>query len=690
MTADRLVAAVLDRIVPADADPSAVGFGAEPYVSKWLAVEAVGGPVRAGLEALAATARQQHGAAFEDLGADTQDALLQAIEDEAWFATLVRLTAEGVYADPDNGGNRDAASWRMVGYEHRLPEGPTGPALKPDPAPRRMQGASGTDDYDVVVIGAGAGGGVIACELSEAGKTVLLIERGLDRNYANDGHRDHLRNHRYARYGHNTGPELEGNPRVAVDLDGNETIVQPHELAWGNNASGVGSGTVVFGGMAWRFHPDDFRMASRYGVPEGSSLVDWPIGYDDLAPWYEKAEWEIGVAGHRGNVHEGPRARDYPMPPLSHGESARVLGAGAEKLGLSTFSPPFLINTQQRYGRAACIGCGSCVGFPCPSDAKNGTHNTMIPRALATGRCTLLTGAVVTRVEHGPQGRITGVTMVHTDELGVPHTRTINAKAVVLSAGAIESARLLLLSRSSLHPDGLGNDHDIVGRHLQGHYYPTAYGLFREPVHDTRGPGVTIGTCDFNHGNDGIIGGAMICDDFVTPPIMFWETALPPRLRRWGADAKNFMRSHYRHVAQIKGPVHEIPAPDCRVTLADITDRHGARVARLSGAVHPETMRTADFIQQKGLEWLRASGAIETWSNPTVRIQLSSGQHQAGTCRMGTDPTNSVTDSFGRVWGHDNLFVSDSSLHPTNGGFNPVLTIMAMAFRNAKHIAASI
>ena len=359
-------------------------------------------------------------------------------------------------------------------------------------------------------------------------------------------------------------------------------------------------------------------------------------------------------------------------------------------MGINTFVPPILINTRPRERRGACIECGSCVGFPCPSDAKNGTQNTVIPRALATGRCDLVTAATVERIEQDARGRVSGVTYVQANESGVAERRTIRAHAVMLCCGAIETARLLLLSRSSAHPAGLGNDNDLVGRHLQGHYYPIAFGLFREAVHDSRGPGVTIATCDFNHGNEDVIGGAMLADDFVMPPIIFWEQALPPDLPRWGAEAKDFMRRNYRHVTQIKGPVQEIPDPDCRITLDPrVCDRWNLPVARLSGTTHGETVRTADFMLEKAHDWLRNAGAQRTWGARPVR-RLSAGQHQAGTCRMGTDPANSVTDSYGRVWGHDNLFVSDASLHPTNGGFNPVLTIMALAFRNADHVIRSI
>jgi choline dehydrogenase-like flavoprotein len=545
-------------------------------------------------------------------------------------------------------------------------------------------------EYDAIVVGAGAGGGIVAAVLAESGKRVLLIERGLARTYADSGQRDHLRNHRLSTYGHNTGPDLDGNPRVFVDPHGNERVVRPHENGYHANAACLGSGTFVYGGMAWRFLPDDFRMASRYGVPEGSSLTDWPISYDDLEPWYERAEWEIGVAGSDdGNTLQGPRCRGYPMPPVAPQVPAPVLRRGADALGLPTFAPPLLINTVPRDGRDACVQCGSCVGFPCPSNGKNGTQNTVIPRALATGLCRLVTGAMVERVETDERGNVTGVTFVEDAELRLRRT-TARSKAVVLSCGAIETARLLLLSASPIHPRGLGNAHDQVGRHLQGHYYPTAFGQFDEIVYDPRGPGLTTATCAYNHGNDGIIGGAMLADDFIMLPIIFWKHALPPGMPRWGPEAKEFIRRNFRRVTQIKGPVHEIPNPDCRVGLDPcVKDRFGLPVARLSGVAHPETVRTARFMLDRAKEWLEAAGAVRTWgTDPQPR--LSAHQHQAGTCRMGDDPQLSVTDPWGRVWGHDNLFISDASLHPTNGGFNPVLTIMALAFRNGHHVAASL
>ncbi|HQZ12446.1 MAG TPA: GMC family oxidoreductase [Devosia sp.] len=667
-----ILAAVVDRIVPPDQHPGGRGFGADRYISALpddqLACAAP--ELAVGLDAL--------GNGFVGKTPEEQDAALRQIAGGAWFGQLCELTQEGVYADPGNGGNINCAAWTMIGYEPRLPEGPSGPPPQPRQPPRVL-GATGALDYDVIVIGAGAAGGVMACKLAEGGKSVLLLERGRELDYAHDGHRDHLRNHRLPVHGHNTGPDLDGNPRVFEALDGSEQVVPPHHGLYMSNASGVGSGTVLYGAQAWRFHPDDFRMASRYGVPEGSSLTDWPIGYDDLAPSYDWIEWEMGVSGQGGTG--GFRARDYPMPPIRRYEKAAVLKRGADALGIETMSPPLLINTVPHAGRAACIECGSCVGFPCPSDAKTGTQNTMVPRALATGRTTLVTGATVERIVADPSGKVTGVSYF-AENAQAFERRSAQAKAVVVSAGAIETARLLLLS-------GLGNEHYQVGRNLQGHYYPIAYGRFDADLHTSRGPGVSIATTSYSHGNPGVIGGAMLADEFVMLPAIFVKLAVPPSLPRWGAPLKAFMRDHYRQVVRITGPVHEIPEAGCRVTLAGITDRFGMPVARLSGATHPETVRTAEFISARASDWLTASGAREIWSAPQVR-RLSAGQHQAGTCRMGTDPRHSVTDSHGRVWGHPNLFVSDASLHPTNGGFNPVLTILAMAARNADHILASL
>jgi choline dehydrogenase-like flavoprotein len=545
------------------------------------------------------------------------------------------------------------------------------------------------NEYDAIIIGTGAAGEIVACVLAEAGQHVLLLERGAALSFADDG-RDHLRNQRLAIYGHNAGPEVIGNPRVFVDPHGESRIVKPYELDYHNNAACVGGGTRVYGAQAWRFNPDDFRMASKYGVPEASSLADWPISYETLEPFYERAEWELGVAGDGHPIqNQIPRKRNYPLRPVPPSPQTVALQKAAQQLGWVTTPVPLLINTEPYGGRSACIGCKYCVGFACPTDAKTGTQNTVIPRALATGNCDLRTSAIVEAIETDERGKVTGVFYLD-NVAGEARRQTARARVVIVCAGAIESARLLLNSRSPLHPAGLGNEYDQVGRNLQGHLYPRAYGISPTRVFDDIGPGVTIATTQFNHDNPGIIGGGMLADDFIKPPIDFWYDSLPPDLPRWGSDNKRFMRENYTRVMHVRGPVQDIPNPEGRVTVdATVRDKWGIPVARLSGTTHPATVEAAEFMRGRGEEWLRASGCEKVWSTQPGLI-LSGRQHQAGTCRMGRDPRRSVTDEWGRVHNHDNLFVVDGSLHVTNGGFNPVLTIMALAFRSAEYIARVI
>jgi choline dehydrogenase-like flavoprotein len=543
--------------------------------------------------------------------------------------------------------------------------------------------------YDAIIIGTGAAGGIVACLLAEAGKHVLLLERGPALSFADVG-RDHLRNQRLAIYGHNAGPELAGNPRVFVDPQGRSRLVKPHELDYHNNAACVGGGTRVYGAQAWRFHPDDFQMASKYGVPDGSSLADWPITYETLEPFYERAEWELGAAGDGDGIRSQiPRRRNYPLPPVPPSPQTVALENSARQLGWRTSPVPLLINTEAYKGRSACIACKYCVGFACPTDAKTGTQNTVIPRALATGNCELKTSAVAGAIETDDRGNVTGVSYF-VNSSGTPQQVTARSRLVIISSGAIESARLLLNSRSPFHPTGLGNEYDQVGRNLQGHLYPRAYGLSSTKVFNGIGPGVTIATIQFNHDNPGIIGGGMLADDFIKPPIDFWYDSLPPDLPRWGVENKRFMRDNYTRVMHVRGPVQDIPNPEGRVTVDDtVRDKWGVPVARLSGTTHPATVDAAEFMRERGEQWLRASGCEKVWSTQPGLI-LSGRQHQAGTCRMGSDAKNSVTDEWGRIHNHDNLFVVDGSLHVTNGGFNPVLTIMALAFRSAEYIARVI
>lgn len=537
---------------------------------------------------------------------------------------------------------------------------------------------------NAVVVGAGAGGGIVAKELAEAGLRVVLLERGKWYT-AFDDRKDDLRNERNSSLGTGSGPDEEKHPRVVVDSNGRGRVVYSHEPGYENNAGCVGGGTFSYGAMGWRFMEQDFRMRSTYGAVAGSTLEDWPISYADLEPYYEKAEWEIGVSGNVANdPFHAPRRKRLPMPALPPNKEYFVLKPAAERLGLHPFDIPMLRNSVPYGGRGPCMRCRWCVGFACEVDAKCGTHNTVIPRALATGNCELRTECVAKEILTDAQGRVSGVAYFDAND----RLQEQPADLVVVSAAAIESARLLLNSKSRLHPRGLGNRYDWVGRNLQGHTYVGATGLFEEEVYDDVGPGASIAICDFNHGNPGLIGGGLLANEFIRLPYQF-TSLLPPGVRRWGKAHKDFMRRAYKRHIAIRGPVQEMPVFDARVEADPVVkDYWGIPVARLSGGRHPLASDVGRFLAGKAEDWLREAGATTLWK-ALPGTGLSAGQHQAGTCRMGSDPKTSVVDPYCRVHEHDNLYVIDGSVHVTNGGFNPALTIMAVAYRASDHLRRS-
>ncbi|MFC0329768.1 GMC family oxidoreductase [Paenibacillus sepulcri] len=688
--------AVADRMIPEDAWPSATGGGVLTYLKRSAAQDAAAWTdvIEPGLRSLEAEASALHNRPFSELPSHEKDSLLHDAEHDSFrdwpvsskrfFDTLLCLVIEGYYGSPEAGGNIEGKSWDMIGFRPGPVSESHVPATETDLPQKSFDQLR--DQYDVIIVGAGAGGSVAAAVLAESGLHVLVVERGSWLRYSEVGS-DHLRNHRFSKYGHNTGPGLEGNPRTILLAGGDERITAPFEGDYHNNAMTLGGGTRIYGAQAWRFHPDDFRMASRYGIPDGSSLSDWPIRYEELEPYYMRAEWEVGVSGD-GNAHpgRGKRQRSYPMPALPRTLEAERLARAAEKLGWEAGPVPLLINSIDRDGRPACGRCGQCVGFACPTNSKNGGHNTMLVRAVATGNCDLICDSTVERIDTEGGRHATGVRLVQQLD-GAIQRRQVRAGHVVVAAGAIESARLLLNSASVSEPHGIGNRNGQVGRNLQGHVYSGAYGLFDEPIQDGLGPGVSIATFRFDHRNEGgIIGGGLLANEFTRLPLIHWYRALAPDAARWGSAGKDTMRESYLRTSQIQGPIQEIPSAESRVRLSKtVKDRFGIPAAQLSGSVHPESLRASAMLAEQAEKWLWAAGASEVWRTRPGG-GLSAGQHQAGTLRMGNDPSTSVTDPIGRIHGYDNLWVSDGSVHVTNGGVNPVLTILALAFRTAENL----
>jgi choline dehydrogenase-like flavoprotein len=531
--------------------------------------------------------------------------------------------------------------------------------------------------YQAIVVGAGAGGGVVAKQLATAGISVLLLERG-DWPVFDEHINDELISQRTWVLGTAFGPDGAKNPRVIIRKDGSREIIGPTD-GWDYNhiAACVGSGTVSYGAMAWRFMPEDFKMRATYGHVPGSTLEDWPLTYEELEPCYERAEWEIGVAGDDfQNPFAPPRKKPHPMPPFEYNREANLLKNAATRLGLHPFPIPMLRNSVPYNGRAACIRNRTCCGFACPVDGKNGTQNTTIPEAIRTGNCHLKTHCKVTEIVFDDHGRAKGVR--YFDEQDKPFE--VEADVVVVAASAIESARLLLNSKSKMFPDGAGNNYDWVGRNLQGHAYTGAFGLFDHDILDFAGPGASIAVCDYNHHNEGIIGGGLLANEFNRLPYLYTGIR-PPGAAGWGNKHKDFQRSTYLRNSQVVGPIQEMPVYDSRVVLdPEVRDYWGMPVPALSGERHPLDYKHCKFLSARAEEILKEAGAIETWQSIGGRGGPSGGQHQTGTLRMGDDKKTSVVNKYGQIHEIDNLFVADGSVFATGGGFNPVLTIMAIGY----------
>ncbi len=628
-------------------------------------------------------ATETYDSGFGALDHDQRFAVLEELAGvEPHYAWLARLINAHYYSTP--------TAWAQVGWSATAADG------WPEPLPTVSFGQDGwiTPDrllprYDAIVVGGGAGGGAAALVLAEAGRSVLIIESGSAPPVAELSH-DHLRNPR-VNFGLDRLTDLRGGGRPRTLETNNTTVqVEPGDPRWGGNAHTLGGGTRVYGAQAWRFAPDDFRMASRYGVPEGSALTDWPISYDDLEPFYSEAEWRFGACGASGgDPWAGPRSRDYPMPPIAGNRPGDRLAAGAERLGWSTVPVPLLINSRDYDGRMGCRRCSQCVGFACPVEAKSGTHNTAIPAAVATGNCSVLLGTTVERLITDAAGRVIAAALVGDHPTDGTWRAQVAAEQFLVGAGAIETARLLLNSAHDHEPHGLGNDHDQVGRQLQGHPYGGALGLFDDEITDLIGPGPAIATCDYRHGNDGIVGGGMIAEEFVPTPASTYDYLVGAGvIPAHGRGTAEGMRHWLRRILRVVGPYQEITTADSRIRLdPTVTDRYGTPVARLSGTLHPEDVRGRDFLTERAAEWLTASGATRVIAPRGGKPSgPSGGQHQAGSCRMGSDPERSVTDPVGRVWGHDNVRLVDGSTHVTNGGVNPVLTILANSLRIAHDV----
>jgi choline dehydrogenase-like flavoprotein len=537
------------------------------------------------------------------------------------------------------------------------------------------------EKVDAVIVGAGASGGVLAKELSLAGLQVVVLERGGHLKPEDFELHDEQTSSGWGMVRPSPAMEDDRHPReFRHQGDERFRVVYPHEWGYSSQGAVVGGGQLLYGGLMWRRPPIDFRMKSEYGSVSGATLEDWPFSYEDLEPFFEKAEYEMGVSGEGGvNPFEGKRNKPYPCPPIGLQPGDEAVKAKARQLGYHPFTVPLGILTEDYRGRSSCIGHPCCNGYVCDIGAKSTPVNALFPDALATGNCRLVPEAMVKEITTDNLGNPNGVS--YFDKAGsLMHQE---ARLVIVAGSAIESARLLLNSSSRWFPKGMGNGSDWVGRNLMGHISPWVWGVMDEATNEGVGPGPGVGIDDFYGKNSGFVGGSVFYSRTEVTPIAF-AGRRPRGAPRWGRAHKQYQRDNFRRYIRLFAPAEDMPQFENRVEVSSsVRDAWGIPVARITHSFHPNDYLVFYFFRDKMTHLLREMGVKDI---TTSSIGRGGTGYQLGTCRTGKDPKNSVVNSHGQSHEVDNLFVVDASVFVTSGGRNPVLTIQALAYRFADYI----
>ncbi len=507
-----------------------------------------------------------------------------------------------------------------------------------------------SDEVDLCIVGAGAGGSVLAQRLARLGWRIVIIEAGPFWHPDEDWVSDEAGSHQL----------YWTQERVIGGED-------PIEMGKNNSGRGVGGSMVHYAGYCPRFHPSDFQTYSRDGVG-----ADWPISYQDLKPHYEELERELPVAGQDwpwGDPHR------YPFSPHPIGEAASVLWRGAIECDIEMRVGPVGIVNGTFGNRPHCIYRGFCLQG-CKVNAKASPYVTHLPDAIAHG------------VEIRADSMAVGVELDRDDShaIGVRYVREgerterlQRARAVAIAGYSIETPRLLLNSTSRRFPNGLGNNHDQVGRYVMVQGASQTAGRFSDELRMYKGPPPEVSSEQFyeTEGSRGFARGFSI--QTVSPqPIGWAEHVLADG--HWGRALREYMRD-YNHWTTI-GVLNELlPHADNRVTLAQEMDPYGIPVARFDYSRSENDKANMAYSTKVINDILHAAGAQDV-------LTIQRYAHLVGGARMGTRPENSVVNSDHQVWDVPNLFVSDGSVCPTQGSANPALTIMALASRLAERLAA--
>jgi choline dehydrogenase-like flavoprotein len=524
---------------------------------------------------------------------------------------------------------------------------------------------------DVCVIGSGPAGGWMTRALTEAGATVLLLEAGVEVAPTEFlGHKPPYAFPLRGTWDERQRPFYPDQIHRHIRYSGDPIGVDRIRV--------LGGRSIHWNAVSLRFSADDFREGAAHGIEP-----DWPLTYEELAPFYGEVERTIGVCGTKEGLPEMPDGEFYG-PPMPMRCAERIAGKSCDALGMKLIPVRKAMRVGTPSGsRMPCHYCGHCMKG-CDVGAIFTSVNTLLPLARATGRLTLRTNALVRRIEVDAEGRATGVSFV---DRATGRDHTVAAGIVVVSCGSIESARLLLNSTSPRFPNGLANANDLVGRYLHGHTICTMSGYLKElmgrpPINDDGATDHSI-VVRFNHrrGKKDYAGGFFA-------QVQYAEKDYPhhaPRVRGFGAGFKARVRELQPAMLQLGAFGKVVARHDNRVTVDPAkTDVHGIPIP----VVHftfGENDRALWKDMSESFEELFHKAGAELFAKETRLSGFAS--HEVGTCRMGRDPKTSVLDPFCRAHEVPNLFVVDGSPFVTFPEKNPTLTIMALALRTSRHIA---
>ncbi|MBO9671206.1 MAG: GMC family oxidoreductase [Sphingobium sp.] len=533
-----------------------------------------------------------------------------------------------------------------------------------------------SETVDFIVVGSGASGGIMARELARAGNSVVVMEQG-PRMEPGDFEHDELKYRQLSGITNNPATNPQSFRRDPSQKA--ERVAGRNPLTY---ARIVGGSSAHFNANFWRLHEVDFIEGSKYGGIPGASLVDWPITYAELEPYYTKVEWEVGVSGLAGASPFDPwRSKPYPMPPLPVKASGVLFERGGRKLGLHPYPAPMAINSIFYKNRPACAQCGLCGGFGCEIMAKSSSVWTVIPEAEATGRCEVRSESYVFRIGMSKQGRATGVHYFDRDK----KEQFQKARAVVVCANGSETPKLLLNSATNGFEQGLANSSGVVGRYLMFNKGGGAAARFEHPLNEYKGANVTRVIHDYYDSDPkrGFYGGGGF--DARSGGPLTWGQNVPEGTPTWGPGFKDYLES-YTYWMNCSGHGTSLAQENNRVDIdPELKDDWGIPAMRVTYKDHPDDMKHAAWQVQRAVEIMDAAGAKEIV--PGDVDAASGGVHLLGTCRMGNDPKTSVIDKYHRTHDVKNLFLCDGSSMVTSGRGQPTQTIEALAFRAGDFIA---